>query len=48
MRGAIESARTVGADVRESGAVIWHALSTSVLVEALVHRGGKLTSKKPE
>jgi adenylate cyclase len=39
--GAIVSARTVGADVRESGAVIWHALSTSVLVEALVHRRGE-------
>jgi adenylate cyclase len=38
--GAIESARTVGADVHESGAVIWDAFSTSVLVEALVQRSG--------
>ncbi|WP_027332333.1 adenylate/guanylate cyclase domain-containing protein [Mycolicibacterium tusciae] len=36
--GAIESARTVVADVRESGAEIWSAFSTSVLVEALVKR----------
>ena len=36
--GAIESARAVEADVRESGAEIWYAFSTSVLVEALVQR----------
>jgi adenylate cyclase len=36
--GAIESARTIGADVRESGAVIWNAFVTSVLVETLVQR----------
>ena len=39
--GAIESARTVGVDVHESGAVIWDAFSTSVLVEALVQRSGE-------
>ena len=37
--GAIESARAVEIDVRESGAEIWHAFSTSVLVEALLRRG---------
>jgi adenylate cyclase len=36
--GAIDSARTVEAEVRESGAAIWYALSTSVLVEALTQR----------
>jgi adenylate cyclase len=39
--GAIESARTVEADVRESGAVIWYAHATSVLVEALLQRCGE-------
>jgi adenylate cyclase len=39
--GAIESARTVEADIRESGAVIWYAHATSVLVEALVQRCGE-------
>jgi adenylate cyclase len=36
--GAIEAAQAVAADVRESGAVIWEALSTTVLVEALLQR----------
>ncbi len=39
--GAIASARAVGADVHESGAVIWAAFSTSVLVKALTHRCGE-------
>jgi adenylate cyclase len=39
--GAIESARTTEADVRASGAAIWYALSTSVLVEGLIRRGGQ-------
>ncbi len=38
--GAIELARTVEADVRESGAAIWYAFSISVLVDALLQRGG--------
>ena len=38
--GAIESARTVATEVRETGAAIWDAHSTSVLVEALLQRGG--------
>ena len=46
--GAIESARTVGADVRESGAAIWDALATSVLVEALVQRCGEADLKEAQ
>lgn len=37
--GAIELARTVEADVRQSGAAIWYAFSTTVLVEVLLQRG---------
>jgi adenylate cyclase len=39
--GAIESARAVVTEVRESDAAIWAALSTTVLVEALLQRGGE-------
>lgn len=38
--GAIESARTIATEVRETGAAIWYAHSTSVLVEALLRRRG--------
>jgi adenylate cyclase len=44
--GAIESARAVVAEVRESGAAIWAALSTTVLVEALLQRGGEADLKE--
>jgi adenylate cyclase len=37
---AIELARTVVDDLFDSGGCIWTALATSVLVEALVQRGG--------
>jgi adenylate cyclase len=39
--GAVESARTVVTEVRETGAAIWDAHSTSVLVEALLQRSGE-------
>ncbi|MFZ1175549.1 MAG: cyclase, partial [Mycobacterium sp.] len=38
--GAIELARTVVDDLFNSGGCIWTALATSVLVEALLQRGG--------
>ena len=38
--GAIELARTVVDDLFASGGSIWSALATTVLVEALVQRGG--------
>jgi adenylate cyclase len=38
---AIESARAVVTEVRESGAAIWAAFSTTVLVEALLQRCGE-------
>jgi len=38
--GAIELARTVVDDLFHSGGSIWTALATSVLVEALLQRGG--------
>jgi adenylate cyclase len=38
---AIESARTVTTEVRETGAAIWDGLSMSVLVEALLQRCGE-------
>jgi adenylate cyclase len=38
---AIESARTVATEVRETGAAIWDAHSTRVLVDALVQRCGE-------
>jgi len=38
--GAIELARAVVDDLFDSGAAIWSALATTVLVEALLRRGG--------
>jgi adenylate cyclase len=38
--GAIASARTVVDDLLSSGGCIWNGLATTVLVEALVQRGG--------
>jgi adenylate cyclase len=40
VRGSIELARTVVDDLLNSGGCIWTALATSVLVDALLHRGG--------
>jgi adenylate cyclase len=39
--GAIALARTVVDDLFDSGGCIWSALATTVLVEALVQRGGE-------
>ncbi|MCW2662989.1 MAG: adenylyl cyclase class-3/4/guanylyl cyclase [Mycobacterium sp.] len=39
--GAIELARTVADELFNSGGCIWTALATSVLVEALLQRGGE-------
>ncbi len=46
--GAIESARTVLTEVRESGGAIWDAFATSVLVEALLQRCGDADLKEAQ
>ena len=46
--GAIESARTVVTEVRESGAAIWDAFARSVLVEALLQRCGDADLKEAQ
>jgi len=47
-RGAIELARTVVDDLFASGGCLWSALAATVLVEALLQRGGDADVKEAQ